>query len=192
MNSECAYSAFLFLRLLTATMFDLTRRSRGWIWGCRLSALDLHRIYCSCLRLSDVDGAEAAGLPSTLGAHRRHRAPALALRVVELGGVEVGGPVVTAHHEHRETSHTCVTRAARIDDVPVCRSCVGMPTQTVTEPPEEEMPDADESRKDEEGNVMTYEQVLLKCANDEDLAGAAWDMMSAASIAHRMVAMFYI
>ena len=52
-----------------------------------------------------------------------------------------------------------------------------MPTQTVTEPPEEEMPDADESRKDEEGNVMTYEQVLLKCANDEDLARDSWDMM---------------
>ena len=47
-------------------MFDLTRRSRGWIWGCRLSALDLQRIYCSCLRLSDVDGGEAAGLPYAL------------------------------------------------------------------------------------------------------------------------------
>ena len=45
-------------------MFDLTRRSRGWIWGCRLSALGLHWIYCSSLRLSDVDGGEAAGLPS--------------------------------------------------------------------------------------------------------------------------------
>ena len=53
-------------RKLTATMFDLTRRSRGWIWGCRLSAIDLHWIYCSCLRLSDVDGGEAAGLPYAL------------------------------------------------------------------------------------------------------------------------------
>ena len=41
-------------------------RCRGWIWGCRLSALDLHRIYCSSLRLSDVDGGEAAGLPYAL------------------------------------------------------------------------------------------------------------------------------
>ena len=48
-------------------LFDLTRRSRGWIWGCRLSAsLGLHRIYCSSLRLSDVDGGEAAGLPYAL------------------------------------------------------------------------------------------------------------------------------
>ena len=53
-------------RKLTATMFDLTRRSRGWIWGCRLSALDLHRIYCSSLRISDVDGGEAAELPYAL------------------------------------------------------------------------------------------------------------------------------
>ena len=26
----------------------------------------MHRIYCSCLRLSDVDGGEAAGLPYAL------------------------------------------------------------------------------------------------------------------------------
>ena len=53
---------------LCVDMFDLTRRSRGWIWGCRLSlsALDLHLIHCSSLRLSDVDGVEAAGLPYAL------------------------------------------------------------------------------------------------------------------------------
>ena len=50
----------------TLEMFDLTRRSLGWIWGYRLSAIDLHWVYCSCLRLSDVDGGEAAGLSYAL------------------------------------------------------------------------------------------------------------------------------
>ena len=54
-----------------------------------------------------------------------------------------------------------------------------MATQTVTEPPEEEMADAEERRRDDEsGKVMTYAQVLEDNKDDTELAGTTWELMT--------------
>ena len=52
-----------------------------------------------------------------------------------------------------------------------------MSTQTVTE---EEMADADEERRknEENGDVMTYAEVLAAHDKDSELAGAAWGLMT--------------